>query len=511
MHMEAAAEPAVARAHTRTAPSDPRIRVFSRHLMNMALLLMLPMVADSTLNFARTLLVDPDIWWHLANARFLLTTHHFIQTDPYAFTVAGQRWIDWEWLSEIPYWFSYQALGLRGIYLITWLVLAANMLFVYWRGYWLARSADASLWSAAIAFVLMTVNSGPRMIEFAYLAMSAELAILEAADRGHKRLLWLLPPLFCLWINLHGTWLVGIGLLGIYLVCGIFSLDLGVFEQKAFPAPERVQLLALILASVVLLLVNPYGWRLVWQPFDMMFKQKLSVATIAEWQPLSLSSMEGRGVVIAIALMVIANCVRGRKWKVYELAMVFFAWYTAIDHHRFTYLAAVITTPMLARDLGRSLSKDPDANTIPVMNFLMTAGALGAILFFFPSDAALKKMQGVMFPMQTIASIEPSWRTYDWDYVGGMMAFESKPSFIDTRFDSFEHNGVMQDARSILQAQNAFELFDKYRVDHALVKDDVPIAYLLQHTPGWRLIQREKAWQGDYLLFGKDAGKASHP
>ena len=76
-------------------------------------------------------------------------------------------------------------------------------------GYWLARSADAALWAAAIAFVLMTVNSGPRMIEFAYLAMSAELAILEAADRGNKRLLWLLPPLFCLWINLHGTWLVG--------------------------------------------------------------------------------------------------------------------------------------------------------------------------------------------------------------------------------------------------------------------------------------------------------------
>ena len=53
----------------------------------------------------------------------------------------------------------------------------------------------------------MAVNAGPRMIAFAYLAMSAEMAILEAADRGHKKLVWLLPPLFCLWINLHGTWL----------------------------------------------------------------------------------------------------------------------------------------------------------------------------------------------------------------------------------------------------------------------------------------------------------------
>jgi hypothetical protein len=499
----AAAEPATARQGNASQTHSAQVRINSRHLMNVALLAVLPMVAVPTLNHAHTLLVDPDIWWHLANARLLITTHHAIQTDPYAFTAVGQRWIDWEWLSEIPYWFCYQAFQLRGIYLVTWLVLAANMIFLYWRGYWLARSADASLWSAAIAMILMTVNSGPRMIEFAYLAMSAELAIIEAADRGHKRLLWFLPPLFCLWINLHGTWLVGLGLLGIYIVCGLFSVNLGVFEQKAFTGKDRIQLLSVFLASTILLLVNPYGWRLMWQPFDMMFNQKLSVATIAEWQPLSLSSLEGRGVVIAIALMVIANCIRGRKWRVFELALVFFAWYTAIDHHRFTYLAAVITTPMLARDLSRTFSKDPDANTIPPMNFLMTAAALGAMLIFFPSEASLKKMLAMMFPLQTISSIQPSWRTYDWDYVGGMMAFESKPSFIDTRFDSFEHLGVMKDARSILAGQSAFELMDKYRVDHALVKDDAPLVVLLEHSPDWRLDKREKAWEGEYLMFAR--------
>lgn len=507
--MDATAEPAVPRTKTRSGSSPERNRVASRLGMNMALLVLLPMVAAPTLNYARTLMVDPDIWWHLSNARLLLVTHHAIQTDPYAFTAVGQRWIDWEWLSEIPYWFSYQLFGLRGIYLITWLVLAANLIFVYARGYWLARSADAALWSTAIAFILMTVNSGPRMIEFAYLAMSAELAILEAVDRGHKRLLWLLPPLFCLWINLHGTWLVGLGLLGIYIACGVFSLNLGVFEQKAFTRNERVQLLTVLLASALLLLVNPYGWRLIWQPFDMMFNQKLSVATLAEWQPLSLSSMEGRGVVIAIALMVIANCIRGRKWKVYELAMIFFAWYTAINHHRFTYLAAIITTPMLARDLRRTIAKDPNTNTIPKANLAMIAGALCAIFFFFPSEASLKKMQGIMFPIQTIASIQPSWRTYNEDYVGGMMDLQSKPIFIDSRFDSFEHLGVMAEARSILDGRNAFALMEKYRVDHVLVKDDVQIAYLLQHTAGWRLIRSEKAWQGEYLLFAKDPGPAA--
>jgi hypothetical protein len=121
----------------------------------------------------------------------------------------------------------------------------------------------------------------------------------------------------------------------------------------------------------------------------------------------------------------------------------------------------------------------------------------------YPSEASLKKMLGMMFPLETISSVEPSWRTYDWDYIGGMMDFESKPVFIDTRFDSFEHLGVMGDARGILNGQNSFALLDKYHVDHALVKDDVPIAYLLKQNPGWRLEKEEKAWEGEYLLFSK--------
>ena len=500
----AATEPAIAPKGRAEEPAAPWVRLYSRHMMNMAILVMLPLVAAPTLNYLRTLLVDPDIWWHLANARILVATHHMIHTDPYSFTVVGQPWINWEWLSEIPYWFGYRAFGLRGIYVVTWFAFAANLLFIYGRGYWVGRSADGALWSSAIAFVLMTVNSGPRMIEFGYLAMSAELAILEAADRGNKRWLWLLPPLFCLWINLHGMWFSGLVLLAIYIACGTIRVGLGVFEQKEFTPAERKQFLTVFGLSIAALFVNPYGWRLLWSPLDMMLNQKLSVATIAEWQPLNLSNMEGKAVVVAIAVMIIANCIRGRKWKIYEMAFVFLAWYAAVAHVRFCYFAAVLTAPMLARDLARSFSSDSDTNTIPAMNALMTTAALGVILYMFPSERALEKMLEMMFPVQTIATIQPSWRTFNQDYLGGRMDFQSKPSFIDTRFDSFEHLGIMSDYRSLIQAHDAFELLDKYRIDHALLKDDLPITYLLEHTPGWRVVMRENAWQGEYVLLAKD-------
>ncbi len=488
----------------------PRWHARSRHLMDIALLIVIAMLVAPTLNAARTLFVDPDIWWHLADARIISSTHHMIWTDPYSFTAVGQHWIDWEWFSELFYWFSYNAFGLRGIYLLTWLALSANIVFVYWRGYWLGRNANAALIAAIVGFVLMTVNSGPRMIAFAYLAMSAEMAILEAAERGKKKLVWLLPPLFCLWINLHGTWLFGIGLLGLYILCGLFPLNAGGFEQRAFAPRERNRLLAVLGLSAVALLANPYGWHLLINPFDMMLHQKLSVATIAEWQPLTFSSFEGKGAIVAIVLMVLANLVSGRKWKVYELAVIFFAWYMAFDHHRFTYMAAVLTTPMLAADLKRAfLSGESEMKTIPAMNFLMVGAALVTMVFMFPSEASLRKMVGMMFPMQSIAKVQPAWRTYNWEYVGGMMAFEHKPSFMDSRFDSFEHLGVMAESRNIIEARDAQALLDKYRVDHALVKDNLPIDAFLEHAPGWHVLMREPAWEGNYVLLERNPGAAA--
>ncbi|MGB6193110.1 MAG: hypothetical protein WBF42_11620 [Terracidiphilus sp.] len=486
-----------------------RFHRYSRHVMDIALLLVIPLLVAPTLNAARTLFVDPDIWWHLADARLIAATHHMIWTDPYSFTAVGQRWIDWEWLSEQFYWLSYNLFSLRGIYLLTWLGLCGNILFVYWRGYKLARNANAALVAAIVGFLLMTVNSGPRMIAFAYMAMSAELLILEEAERGRKHFIWLLPPLFALWINLHGTWLFGIGLLGLYILCGLFSLKAGAFEQTAFTPGWRNRLLAVFALSCLALLANPYGWHLLVNPFDMMLHQKLSVATIAEWQPLTFSSFEGKGAIVAVVLMVVANLVAGRrKWKAYELALIFFAWYMAIDHHRFTYLAAVLTTPMLALDLKRAFFNEGELKTIPAMNFAMAGAAVVAAIVLFPSKASLEEMVGKMFPQQSIARIEPGWRTYNFDYVGGMMAFEHKSSFMDSRFDSFEHLGVMADSQSIIAGVNALPLLEKYHVDHALLKDEQPIDALLEKTPGWRVVMREPAWQGNYVLLERLPGAA---
>jgi hypothetical protein len=476
-------------------------KLFSRHFLNAAILLVVPLIFAQPLRQPIELLRDPDVWWHLADARILCTTHHFIHVEPYSFTVSGQRWVNPEWLSEIPYWLGYAAFHWSGVYLVTWLALVANLMFLYWRGYWKTGHAGAAFWAACLGFALMTVNSGPRTILFAYLALSAELAILEAIERGKARLAWLLPPLFCIWINLHGSWVIGIGLLVLYVVCGAFGVSKGVFEQTARSSKDQKRLVYALFASLMALLLNPYGWRLIWNPFDMMLNQKLNIANAEEWQPLHLDWFVGKAALAAILLMVLANFLRGRKWRLYEIVFIIFAWYAAFDHVRFAFLAAVIITPFLAADMVRGFCAHANAKTIPVMNALAGVCALWMMVHIIPSDAELQNDVARLFPRQTIASLDPSWRTFNSANLGGVMAFDSKSSYIDSRLDTFEHHGVLKDYLEAMRIQQPLEVLDRYGIDHVLFPEHTPLAYLLERMPGWRVEKREGEGSDFYILL----------
>lgn len=476
-----------------------------RHFLPIAILLMFPVIFTRALNWEQRVVADPDIWWHLADARQLFTDHQFIRTETTSFTVAGKPWVNPEWLSEIPYWAGYRALGLRGVYLTTWLVLAANLLLFYWRGVWRTGHAGAALLASSLGLVLLTVNAGPRTIAVAYLAMACELMILERAEAGRKWLLWLLPPVFCVWVNLHGSWLIGIGLLVLYILCGWFSIRKGVFEQEAFAPGDRKLLLAVLGASLVALFANPYGWRLVWNPFDMMLNQTLNIGNVSEWKPLTLSSAAGATAFAAICFLIVANGLKSRKWRVFELAILFFAWFAAFNHMRFVFMAAVLTAPIFAEEIRRAFDLEPVPSSSLVKSLITVAVGACLVAFIFPSEAALQKRVAQFFPVSSVAAVEPSWRTLNYAEVGGRMAFQSRPSFIDSRFDIFEHDGIMLDYLRAMGLQDSLQILDQYRIDHVLILNTMPLSYLLEHTAGWRVIRTEKIAGGTCLTFARTA------
>ena len=100
-------------------------RIFSRHTMNIVLLLLVVVLFPGEMLTAGHLFGDPDLWRHLADARILWTTHHFIHVEPYSFTEVGRPWTNPDWLAEMPFWMGYRFFGLMGIYIVTALAFCA--------------------------------------------------------------------------------------------------------------------------------------------------------------------------------------------------------------------------------------------------------------------------------------------------------------------------------------------------------------------------------------------------
>ncbi len=83
--------------------------------------------------FSKGRIAEPDIWWHLRNAAYLFQHHSFPSVDMYSFGAAGSPWLNYEWLSEIPFFLGFKAMGLQGLLAVYFAVLVLIYTGVYYR------------------------------------------------------------------------------------------------------------------------------------------------------------------------------------------------------------------------------------------------------------------------------------------------------------------------------------------------------------------------------------------
>ena len=292
-------------------------RAFTFPAMLMTALLVSPFIASLDVQQGGPVMRDPDIWWHLRNAETLLSTHHFLHQDTYSFTTHGQPWINPEWLAEIPYFLGMRFFGELGIFLVmlvaTELVIAGVFLLS------LRRSADpkAAFLATWIAVLFASINIGPRTILFGWICFLAEMLLLEDFLKNRDRL-WLMPPLFALWINLHGSWLIGLGFFLIFAASGFVQGAWGGIQAVRWTRSQVKKLVAVSVASIAALFVNPYGWELVTSPFDMIFRQQLNIAVVDEWHSIDFQSFQGKMVFVVLGGMFVLTLARRRPWPLHD-------------------------------------------------------------------------------------------------------------------------------------------------------------------------------------------------
>ena len=245
---------------------------------------------------------DPDLWGHTRFGMDIVDARSLPTADPYSFT-SDRPWVNHEWLSEVLMGLAYRAAGAPGLAVLKLALLAAAFWLIVRevarRG--VPPMAQDLLLAMAIVGCFAIVRT-LRPQTFSLLLFSGLLIAIRRAEDGDRRALWLIPACMPLWPNLHGGWLVGLGIYGVWTAIRCLR-PVG---------PARLAWAAAGLATLLATLVNPEGagmWRFLWDTVG------LGRPDIAEWQPLTRRPLADSLPWMLSVVVATITLVRTRGWR----------------------------------------------------------------------------------------------------------------------------------------------------------------------------------------------------
>ena len=441
-------------------------------------------------------LADDGVWWHLAVGQRILETRTFPTSDPYSFTVKGQPWIAYEWLGEVVMASAARLGGLPGLATLLIVLSAAVMLLIYSYASLRARNSKAAFAASVLVLPITASFFTGRPQVLGYLFLLITLIALERFRQGHRRGLWWLPLLFLLWVNTHGTFVLGFVALGAYLVGGLTGFEKGFVSAKAWAPGERRQLLTVILLSALALPLTPYGSRLAAYPLEISLFQPINLGYVTEWTPLSRHNGPwGYAFVGLLVLFGLAQALLSRPLTVRleELLLLLFAIGESLLHVRFLLFFAVVFAPLLAALLARWIPGYRPEHDKLALNAAVMALIVAAMAVEFPSCQALQEAVDKEYPIKSVEFLRqhPDLGPTFNESWGGYLLWSGVPVFLDDRFDLFEYGGVLADYIHIVHAdpESPF-LLRKYGVRSCLVAKNTPLHSFLAQ-PGWKRVYED--------------------
>ena len=439
---------------------------------------------------------DSDTWWHLQAGRVTLESGRILQTDVFSHTRQGQPWVNHSWLSQIILYPLFHHFRYFGLGLFQALVVTLAFAFVY-------AQMEGNVFVRAFIVVLAATTSAvtwiarPQLLSFLLTAVLCYLLYLYKWRRLNR--LWLIPPLFVLWVNLHAGYALGF----IVLVGFVAGEALNNLLAWVSPGEEPVVswrglgLIALIsLLSFLCLSINPNTTRM-WVYYLDTVRIGALRDFIQEWRSPDFHPLYTQPFIWLLLATLAAVGLSGRRVDGVDLALVAGFTYASLLAGRNMGPFALVAAPVLSRHASRTIERwlrvarerdwlrppwrvsRPPSVGLALVNWLLLALVLVA--------AGVK----VVLPLRTEFNVEnerrtlplhaikwvrehrppgPMFNSYNW---GGYLIWQLWPDylvFVDGRTDLFGDELLGQYLQVHFARPGFQEVLDEYGVNFVLTE-----------------------------------------
>jgi hypothetical protein len=293
------------------------------------------------------LLRDGDTGWHIRNGELILRAHALTRIDPFSSTMNGRPWYDWEWLYDVLVAAVHHALGLNGVVFFTAALAASVFALVLHLALRRGGNIPISLALSMLALVASTVHllARPHIVSWLFAAIWFDWLDSASTGKQNNRLFWL-PAVMVLWVNLHSGFLLGLLLLGVYLVGGAIE------HATAAGGGERsgrwLQQLGLVtLLSLLASLINPFGYRLYIHVFEYLSNSFL-MNRITEFLSPNFHGGGGLGFIALLSVSILVLAGSRQKISCSQWLVVLFALSSGLYAARNLPVSSILLTLIVA-------------------------------------------------------------------------------------------------------------------------------------------------------------------
>jgi hypothetical protein len=464
----------------------------TKRLMSLVLLLGLLAMASRPI-------LDPDFWWHLRTGQLIWDTGTIPRVDAFSYTVSGQPWITHEWLTEVLIYALYAVSGQGGLILAFALIITAafSLLYLQCEG----RPYLASfvvVWAAICSAVTWGVR--PQMLSLLFSA--AFLYILYLYRAGSRSIIWLLPPLMALWVNLHGSFFLGLVYPSVFMLGAAIDTIWRPRREgtMSWRDVKRLALVTLITAFATIL--NPNGLQLLIYPFGTLGSPAMQMY-IMEWFSPDFHLTEFQPFAFYLLALILSMGLSSRVPRATEFLLLIGFGYAALLSARHIPFFVLVTAPTLTKQFLRIWDQGGWADRFAprrprrgrayiALNWLLLAVvALGVAVKTAHTIGGNDQAQREAFPVsaaQFIVDSELSGNMYNLYQWGGYLIWRLYPEhkvFIDGRADVYG-DAFIEEYLKVYQLREGWrEPLQRYDVRFVLIDRASALSTVLHDSPDW--------------------------
>jgi hypothetical protein len=434
----------------------------------------------------KLLLSDPDVYWHIATAEWIVEHRAFPHVDMFSWTVPGAPWIAKEWLSQLLYAGAHAVAGWGGVVVLAAAAIAAAFaLLAHFLLQKLAPLPAITLVVAGFVLALPHLTARPHALALPLMVAWAGVLV-NAVDHRRSPPLALLPVM-TLWANLHGSFTLGLA----FVAPLAFEAWWGAGDARRETPLRWLSFGALALLAAC---VTPYGAESILVAWRMLGLGQI-LTLINEWQPQNFSRIGGFEACLLLGMGFVLY--RGIVLPPLRLAMLLGLLHLALSQSRHVDVLGLLAPLVLAQPLAAqvgSAEERADGRSAPPSGLAsrVLVACLAALTLAL-SATGLWVPRANISPVGAVAAIKahnagPVLNDYDY---GGYLIYAGVPPFIDGRTDQLYGEAFLvryYRAVSLSNVGDFVHLLDEYNIGATLLFPTTAAVGLLDRMDGWQRV-----------------------